>query len=321
METRAHYIVVGAFVLAVLAGIFAAVIWVARIQFEREGSIYDILVSGSVNGLGEGAPVRYKGVPIGRVTSIRLDPLNVERVRVRIAVTTSTPIKEGAVASLETQGITGQAFVQISGGSNAAPPLTAPPGQPYPVIPSRPSQLEEVVTSAPELLSRAIRVADRLTHLLNEDNRAALGQTLSNLDSFSSTLAKNSGSVDKMVAEGLAAAAELHKTATSANDLLTHLDRTLNDENSGVAAKLNETLGDLDRSAKSLAHMTDHLDGLIQENRPAVRDFTQRGLSQAEQLVADSRALVAELNRVADEISRDPARFLYGDRREGYRPR
>jgi phospholipid/cholesterol/gamma-HCH transport system substrate-binding protein len=320
METRAHYIVVGAFVLAVLAGIFAAIIWVARIQFEREGTFYDILVSGSVNGLSEGAPVRYKGVPIGRVESIKLDPKNVERIRVRIAVAPSTPIKQDAVASLETQGITGQAYVQISGGSNASPPLTAPPDQPYPVIPSRPSQLEEFVTSAPQLLNRAIAVADRLEQVLSSENEASLSRILRNLDTLTGGLAKDSEGVNRMVAEGTAAAIELHRTAANASTLLEHLDQAVEDKN-GAAAKLSTTLDEFNRSARSLAQATDHLDALIQENRPGLREFTRSGLNQAEQLIADSRALVAALNRVADEVARDPARLLYGDRREGYHPR
>src|SRR5579883_463609 len=320
METRAHYIVVGAFVLALIAAIFAAIIWLARIQFEREGAYYDIFFRGSVNGLSDGAPVRYNGVPIGRVVMIRLDPKNVERVRVRVAIDTSTPIKQDAVASLETQGITGQAYVQISGGSNASPPLTTPPDRAYPVIRSRPSQLAEVVSSAPELLSRAIAVADRLTEVLSEDNQAALTRTLRNLDTLTGTLVKDSSEVDRLMTEGTGVIAELRATAATANTLLAHFDQALNDK-SGVAGKLSATLDEFGRSARLLAQATDHLDGLIQENRPALRDFTQRGLTQAEQLVSDSRALVAELNRIADEIERDPSRFLYGDRREGYHPR
>src|SRR5471030_544040 len=125
METRAHYVIVGSFVIAVLIGVFIAVIWLVGGQFQREGAIYDIYFRGSVSGLGEGAVVRYKGVPIGRVLGIRLDPENVERIRVRVEIDSRTSIKEDAVAELEAQGITGLAFVQITGGSNASPAQVA----------------------------------------------------------------------------------------------------------------------------------------------------------------------------------------------------
>jgi phospholipid/cholesterol/gamma-HCH transport system substrate-binding protein len=77
----------------------------------------------------------------------------------------------------------------------------------------------------------------------------------------------------------------------------------------------------LNQSAKNLTALTAHLDSIVQENRGALRDFTQTGFGQAQQLLTDSRALILELTRVADQLERDPARFLFGDRREGYRPR
>ena len=320
METRAHYIIVGAFVLTVLVGVLASVVWLARIQFEREGARYDVFFRGSVGGLVDGAAVRYHGVAIGRVLSIRLDPENIERVRVRIEIDSATPIKEDAVASLEVQGITGQAYVQLSGGSNASSNLKTPPDRAYPVIRSRPSQLEEVVSSAPELFKRATQVADRLNEMLGEDNQAALTHTLKNLDLLTGSLAKDAQQISRIVDQGADAAAELRNTAITANKLLAHLDETLLSRG-GLADRAGATLDDFGRSARTLAEMSQHLDALVQENRPSLKEFTQRGLSQLQQAISDARTLIGELNRIADSLERDPQRFIYGDRREGYRPR
>src|SRR5690242_10503168 len=110
METRAQHVLVGAFVLGILVAIVIAVVWVARVQFNREFSYYDIFFTGSVTGLNTGAAVRYNGVQIGRVDEIRIAPSNVEQVRVTIEVDGTVEIKEDAVASLELQGVTGYAF-------------------------------------------------------------------------------------------------------------------------------------------------------------------------------------------------------------------
>jgi phospholipid/cholesterol/gamma-HCH transport system substrate-binding protein len=67
--------------------------------------------------------------------------------------------------------------------------------------------------------------------------------------------------------------------------------------------------------------MTGNLDAVIRDNRGALHDFGLRGLPQAEQLITDARALISELTRIADQLERDPARFIFGDRREGYTPR
>lgn len=320
METRAHHVIVGAFVLTGLVAILAAAIWLAGVRGEKESKIYDIYFSGSVSGLNPGAPVRYKGVPIGRVASIKLDPENVERIRVRIEVDPGVPIKEDAVASLETEGLTGQSFVQITGGSNASPELKAREDKRYPIIASRPSGLEAVVSSAPELFLKATTVADRLSALLSNENIAAFTQTMQHLDGLSGALAARGGDVDKLIGNAAGLTSDLREATATANRLLGELDRSIN-EREGVGDKLAMTLQQFQQSARGLSEMTDELNGVIRDNRGALHDFGQRGLPQAEQLITDARKLIGELNRIAEQLERDPARFIFGDRRDGYTPR
>jgi phospholipid/cholesterol/gamma-HCH transport system substrate-binding protein len=320
METRAHYVLVGAFVIAVLTAAFVSVIWLVGAQFQREGAIYDVYFRGSVSGLNDGAVVRYKGVGIGRVLNIRLDPENVERIRVRIEIDSATTIKEDAVAELEAQGITGLAFVQITGGSNASPDLKKREDKRYPIIASKPSRLEEVVTSAPELLKRATLVADRLTLVLSDENLASITQALSHINALTGTIADNRSQFDKLMVDAGATVVEVRGAATAAKSMLTEFDRALNAPD-GLTDRSTRAIQELNQSAKNLTVLTAHLDSIVQENRGALRDFTQTGFGQAQQLLTDSRALILELTRVADQLERDPARFLFGDRREGYRPR
>jgi phospholipid/cholesterol/gamma-HCH transport system substrate-binding protein len=319
LETRAHHVVVGAFVIAALAAIFVTAVWLAGVRGDEEGKIYDIYFRGSVSGLNQGAPVRYKGVPIGRIISIRLDPENVERIRVRVEISPRVPIKEDAVASLESEGITGQAFVQITGGSNASPELEARDDKRYPIIASRTSGLEAVVSSAPELFLKATVVADRLAALLSNDNIAAFTQTMQHLDSLSGTLAARGGDVDKLVGDASNLMGNLREAVATANRMLGELDRSVNAKD-GVGDKLAMTLQQFQQSAKGLNDMAADLDGIIRDNRGVLHDFGTRGLPQAEQLITDARALVTELTRIAGQLGRDPARFLFGDRREGYKP-
>jgi len=320
METRANYVAVGAFVIVILIGAFISVLWLSSAQFQREGAIYDIYFRGSVSGLTESAPVRYKGVLIGRVINIRLDPENVERIRVRIEVDAATPIKQDAVAELEAQGITGLAFVQITGGSNASPVLEKREDKRYPIIASRQSGLEEVVTSAPELFKRATQVADRIALVLSDANVAAIAQTLDHISSVTGTLADSRSQIDKIVIDTSKTMSEMRGAATEATSLLKDFRESLNARD-GIADRSSRALQELNQSAKNLTQLTAHLDAVVQENRAAFREFTQGGFTQAQQLLTDSRALIVELTRVADQLERDPARFLFGDRREGYRPR
>ncbi len=317
METRANYVAVGAFVLAVLIGIVIIVLWLARIEFNREFAYYDIYFNGSVTGLARGSEVRYNGIPVGRVTEIRIDPQNLEKVRVTIELAQTALIKSDAVASLEFQGLTGAAYIEISGGSQKAQPLMALAGQRYPVITSQQSGLQRVFANAPEALARLLDVADKLTAVLDDRNRAAIAETLENVRRLTAVAADHSGDIDSVMKDSVAAVRELRDTMSAADQTLTELRQLV-----GEHGEARGALQSIDDASRKLDKLATDLDGLVQENRPGVRDFSRRGLDQMAQLIVEARGLVQQLTRLSEEIERDPTRFLFGgNQRGGYQPR
>lgn len=312
METRANYVLVGSFVLALLLGMFVSVLWLAGSQFNRQVNKYDIFFTGSVTGLSVGAPVNYNGVSIGKVTEIRLDPSNPDQVRVTVELDASAPVKSDSVASLELTGITGVYYVEISGGTREAPAIAKLEGQRLPVIASRPSRLQSFVASVPEVLSRAIDVEDRMAKLLSDRNLAAIAGTLQNLEQISGDLAK-SKKIDAVADEAIATLQKIQTTMTTANDAIVEL------KHATVVAE--GTIEDASVTIKTANTTLGHIDAVVQEVRPGARDFSQRGLNDLVQLIADARVLVANLTRVSEQLERDPTRFLFGERREGYKPR
>src|SRR5437870_2189189 len=155
METRAHYVAVGAFVLAMVTLAFIAVLWLARSELTTEHATYEIYFKGPVSGLRNGAPVEYSGVPVGKVADVRIDPANVEQIRVTVELDASTAIKEDAAASLETNILSGVSYIQIVGGTTEAPLLLPKPGQRYAVIRPHRSSFGKVVAGAPQLVEKA----------------------------------------------------------------------------------------------------------------------------------------------------------------------
>jgi phospholipid/cholesterol/gamma-HCH transport system substrate-binding protein len=311
METRANYVAVGAFVLLLLAGAVVALLWLARGQFNREATYYDIYFTGSVTGLAQGSVVRYNGIQVGRVVEIRIDPQDTSRVRATIEVDQAAAVmKSDVVASLEVQGLTGTAFIEITGGSQTAPPLQRREGQRYPVIAARPAGLQQVVTNAPEALARLIEVADRLSLLFDEKNRAALSDTLENVRRVTAAAAARTGDVDSTLADAAASMRELRGTIADLHQLV------------AKGGEGRDTVASINSASRKLDRLLDHLDAMVQENRPPLREFSQNGLNQMSQLMVEARTVIANLNRITDDIQRDPTRFLFGgDRREGYQPR
>ncbi|MDH5557896.1 MAG: MlaD family protein, partial [Alphaproteobacteria bacterium] len=171
METRASYLIVGLFVIAGMIGLVFAAMWITGTRTDEAVALYDIYFDGNVSGLKPGNVVQYRGIPVGGVVDMRIDPDNVERVLVTIEVDADTPIREDTEATLALQGITGLSYIQLTGGTQAAAELKAATGQRRPVIKSRPSELAAIFEAAPELLNRAIGVIAQLEKLLGPENQ------------------------------------------------------------------------------------------------------------------------------------------------------
>ena len=134
METRANHLLIGTFVLVVTAGAFGFVLWLAKLDIDREFQSYHICFEGSVSGLSLGSDVLYRGIPVGTVTEILIDPEDPGRVLVAVDLASTTPIRQDSIATLEVQGITGVSLIQIGGGGHDSPVLQAEPGAAFPVI-------------------------------------------------------------------------------------------------------------------------------------------------------------------------------------------
>jgi phospholipid/cholesterol/gamma-HCH transport system substrate-binding protein len=314
METRASYVLVGAFVLALMLAAFGFVIYLARGQFEEGGNVYQVDFAGAVTGLEVGSRVRYRGVPVGSVTSIRLDPQNVANIQVLLSVEPRTPIKEDTIASLGLQGITGVAYIALSGGTQASPLLKARPGQRYPVIAARASGLEKILEDLPKLSERAVELIDRVSRVLDERNARAISDTLANVSSLTGDLAKRTADIDRMFAQATDTVEALHRTANTLDGLAKRIDK----EVGPLGGEARRTLETVRSTARTLGATADTLRDVVQENRRPLKDFSANGLYEMSQFMTEARVLVANFNQLILQIQRDPARFFFGDTQKGY---
>ncbi len=312
METRANYIAIGTFVLVILAGLFISMLWLAGAQFRAEYEFYATRFRGPVTGLGTGAPVRLNGIEIGRVTDIEFDPSDPQLVVVVMQVREGLVIHTDAVASLETQGLTGVSYVEIAGGTKESPPLKRIDDDRYPMIASRPSSLQSVINGAPQLVAKLLEIADRLSAVLSDQNQQAIAETLANLRETTAIIDKHGKDIDQLIDDSGKA---VHNIALGTNDLpalVAKFDR--------LAAQIDELAKSADQTAKQVTKLSGDVDTVVTEARPQIRDLTTNGFEQLSALLAESRSLVQSLNRVSNALERDPSRFLFGERREGYKP-
>ncbi|MGO8869103.1 MAG: MlaD family protein [Alphaproteobacteria bacterium] len=305
METRASYLIVGSFVLALVGGIFLFAIWLTATPSPHKTKIYHIDFRDAVTGLQEAARVLYRGIPVGSVTHIGIDPEDVEEIQVTIEVDADTPIKEDTVASLGFQGLTFVAYVQLEGGTQEAPPLEPKPGRKIATIKSRASPLQRVFNSAPELLDKINGLVDRTSKLLSDENIKAFDDSLANLDTMTATFAGKSKQIASLIDDSAAA---VHSLDT--------LAKNLNSESAQLTGELKPTIAELRKTSESFGTLATDLNAVVEENRGPLKDFSAQGLYELTEFIAQARIAAEAITRLANKLEENPSELLLGGQQQ-----
>ena len=328
MESRANHLLVGSFVLLAMVAVFGFVIWLARIELRQEVREYQIYFTGSVHGLGIGGAVNYRGIKVRSIVRIAVDDSDPTRVGVVVRIGKETPIREGDVATLKLQSLTGVATVNIEGATAGNPELLADSGNELPLIPSRRSGLDQMFRDAPELLNRGIVLTERAADLLRPENQRLVTATLKDINTLTAALAASKGELTRTLSSIEGAGSEFEDGARGFSELMQNLN--------GVSAKasdtldrLQATLGRIDRvldedtpvmvadvreASDSVSQAADEANALLVRNREALNQFVGGGLVEFSRMVTEARLLLASLSRISERLESDGARFLIGDR-------
>ncbi|MCE0505341.1 MlaD family protein [Roseivivax sp. GX 12232] len=255
METRANFILIGAFTLLGFLGLLGFVLWFAGVELDEQYAYYDVDFT-SVSGLSNAADVRFAGLPVGRVVDIGLSPEGDGTVRVRLEVGAETPVRTDSEATVEAQGVTGVSYVGISPGTPEAPRLSAVAETAIPEIPAGTSVLQSLSEDAPELLSEALEVVQDLNAMMSNQNRERIDRILGNVadasDSFSEVLESFSSVTEEV------------------SDFSEQIDRfnttleTLSDDLSTVLATADTTLLTVDALARDGQELLERGQGTLE---------------------------------------------------------
>jgi phospholipid/cholesterol/gamma-HCH transport system substrate-binding protein len=312
METRASYMIVGGFVLILLVGALAVVLWIGGTRTTEATRTYKIVFSGSVTGLRIGNAVLYRGVPVGSVTNISIDPESQEVVAI-VEVNADTPIKVDTEASLELQLLTNIAVVQLVGGSPDSPALEPAPGEKMAQIRAGASAFEELTRGAPELLAELNKLITHAQGLFSDQNVQSISGILADVHTMTSAFAGKADRMDEMVTQAGAALDSLTKTMDELS-LFVQQVRQITEEQS---KQLSPTVDQIQKTLKAFQNLASTLDEVVGKNKRALQDFASTGLYELSRFLTEARTLVAALQRLSERMERDPARFLFGDSQRG----
>lgn len=308
METKVRYILVGLFVVLLGTTALVLFLWLSR-GIERPAyDRYYAYFRESVSGINQNATVKYRGVDVGRVGEIVLNPGNVEEVRLSLDIVRGIPIKTDTVAALRVQGLTGLSFVDLSGGTQGAPLLTANAGERYPVIKTGPSLLARLDADLTGLIMGATGVTEDARAVMDLENRAKLKAILADLARLTDTLAKRSEIVDRGVVQGAQA---LENIARVTGRLDAQAPAILENVNSGATA-LRGTAGEVNEAGRRIASAGREMEDMVRENRRNVERFTRQGLPEFAALVEEMRRLTRQMERLGRQLELEPDSVIRG---------
>ena len=334
--SKASPTVIGAFVIGAIALIVIGLLVFGGASWFAKRYTYIAYFPGSVKGLRVGAPVDFRGVNIGQVTDIKVmfnpndvtaripvilqfDPARIDVVGMAPATSYEQRVKNlidaGFRAQLQSQSfLTGLLFVNLDFDKNA--PLRLVGGvQPYPEIPTIPSGLEQLQATAGDIAAQLPGLITKLNDILGnvstelQATRGSFREIVGDLADLANRIQGQGPALDRILANVDTASGKVSDTAAT-------LDQTLQANRDAIGSLIN----DWTATAGSVRRMADQINAAIAENRPGLRDFTQTGLYEYSGLAQDAQRMVDQITRVADELERDPARFLLGNRTQGVAP-
>ncbi len=315
MENKVNYTLVGLFVILLGAALISVLLWLTARGDDRSYETYRVYTSESVAGLNLKATVNYRGVEVGRVTNIRLDPDNPELVELTLEIEQGTPIREDTRAILVTKGLTGLASIDLTGGSLRSPALVLREGQKYPEIINAPSLASRLDNGFTDLLARAVSLSERLEELLDKENQDAFSALLVNLAATSKGLAEHQESMGRSLDAAAATLEQSTRLAKQLEPLLTELQRT-SQSLGQMGQSLDSAGGTIQRRVDQLSEALLTTNANLNQTILQVRaELTRMGSATQPELTR----LLGEMGRLGDALSgltadlrRDPRVLLYG---------
>ncbi|MBJ3763680.1 MCE family protein [Maribius pontilimi] len=292
METRANFILIGLFTLAAILGTLGFFIWLASVQIDRQYSYYAILFD-DVSGLDPSGDVLFNGIAVGQVIGLEIYDDDPSKVYTTIQIDAATPVRENTIARLQSQGVTGVAYISLSGGNNGAAPIEAEDDE-LPIIPSRRSSVQTLVEDAPGLVVEAGRLIGQMQELTGPENQALVVNILSNLDAASGQLDRALSDFSSVTGSVSDATAEIARFTERLDSIGTAIETTMARADSALAAT-QQTFETADTALAASVPAIERIEGTFGQTEILLRDQIPAILSDINDVVARTGDAIADL--------------------------
>lgn len=296
MEPKQNYFLTGLFVIIGTIALIGAAIWISGNSNRNAYRTYQTFFTESVTGLDEGAVVRYRGVNVGNVQKIEIDDQDPTRIRTIMKVHKEAPVNVETYAVLRTIGITGIAYVQLEGGEKDSQPLPKTESQKdILTIPSRQSQLAQLINAVPLILNKLAKFVDRLGDAMDEGGSDKLGRTMENVSRAAENFADTTEGMKSAVSDIRAAMQQMTQTAATINTVTSH------------------SQGDIQTALKKTAEAMENLSRLIEKTN----QFSDSGLSETQNLLMETKRTAREIRDLTRSLKQNPSQIVIPEQQGG----
>ena len=308
MNNKVNYTLVGFIVLIGMFLMAGFSYWLLQPSNDKETKKYCIFFDESVLGLNFEAPVKYRGIEVGKVTSLRISETNSQQVKVQITVLKTTPIKTSTRAKLTSQGITGLSYINLTLGDNEAPLLTQKGDAQYPVIKTTPSFFETIEKSFGNVSTNLSKTLSGTQKLLNDENQKQISILLARSASFMGKLERT---LDEQTIVHLQRSVQnLDEASDKLNKMMPKLEKFATNsvewEN-----KIASTFGSIMDSYKGIKASMDTFKGAVSSGQFNVRGIADDIVPTINNTLIEVQQLIVKVESILDQYERSPGDFLF----------
>ncbi len=306
MESRVNYTLVGIFVTVLSIGLVFFAYWLGKYGLKEDNIYYLAYMKESVSGLSPQASVKYRGVDVGVVEKIRINPQNSEEVELLLKVKKGTPIKEDMTVTLKFYGMTGLAFVEIEGGSSDSALLVSKNGE-IPIIRSSPSiyvRLDETLSKIALKVSAAL---DNLNKLLSEKNLKNTDLILEDIKEITKNIKNKKEDFDKLLKEGIA----LEKRAILAFEEMEKASGGIKEAASSVKKDIKTAVDKIAQVSKEVDRAVKNVDTTLQRGDYNIKEMAAPTLEEIDEMIYEIKVLLSQMQRAVSSIEESPSDLLF----------
>ncbi|MEZ5461050.1 MlaD family protein [Dokdonella sp.] len=314
METRAHHVLIGAFAITAFLVGLGFVLWLSNSGADSKFSNYEVVFTEAVTGLSKGGLVQYNGIKVGEVTQLKLDAKDPRKVVALIRLDGDTPVKVDTKAKLGLLGLTGTAFIQLSGGSPGSKPLLPTPEHPVPVIVAEESALAKIMASGEDIVTSVNESLLRVGQLLSRENIDHVTATLENINLITTTVADQRQDMTIALTQLADASSELKSTLATLHNMATTTNELINTD-------VRRVLESTDKAIASIERVAESADLLVTENQAALSNFSNQGLRQVGPTLYELRETLRSFRQLSDQLGSSNTLLLNRDQPREFNPK